>query len=224
MTFNLKDYQRACREQDEMFGARDKHLYDLCHKYSDHDSYNAINAKLYIIGRTYATGIERKMKKKEGANEQQGFNIEKLTDYFYQNRNNLNKIWAKLKGLRAPLNENKLKIIIENHGKLVSLLQPVMRNQKGKSKKESPRSFASKYLHFHFPAVPIFDSWAESSLRGLYHWKDHFEIFSKPQNADEQYFRFILRFWWLYQDAKRQSNKVNVKYLDNYLLWVAKNI
>ena len=76
-------------------------------------------------------------------------------------------------------------------------------------------------MHFHCPAVPIYDSIASSVLRGKCRWDDGFEIFSPPKGSDEEYCYFVFRFWQLYQELRKIDEKGNVKLLDNYLIWIS---
>jgi hypothetical protein len=61
-------------------------------------------------------------------------------------------------GRRAePLTPPVLTQIISIHVGLLATVQSALR------KGQTPRSFVSKYLHFHNPVVPIFDSVAASA-------------------------------------------------------------
>jgi len=89
---------------------------------------------------------------------------------------------------------------------------------------QAPRSFASKYMHFHCPAVPLYDTYAVTALRHLYHWQGWFEIFDLPECADEEYAWHAMRFWQLHRDAGKRGRRVTVKLLDYYLLCVAEEL
>jgi hypothetical protein len=90
-------------------------------------------------------------------------------------------------------------------------------------KTRTPRSFVSKYMHFHCPAVPIYDSWAVARVRSLYHWKKSFRIFDPPKVADEEYCRYLMRFWQLYREARNVRPGATVRLLDYCLLWRAED-
>lgn len=118
----------------------------------------------------------------------------------------------RLREVNEPLNPEMLKVILTEHGRFVNLLRPKLkRNQR-------VRSFVSKYLHFHNPSVPIYDSNVTKALTRLYRWNRSFEIFNLPLKADEDYGRYVLRFWQLYQDARKVRKVVSVKLLDYFLL------
>jgi hypothetical protein len=203
----IENYDQICLDYKKQWALQDKVLYDLCKKYPDHSSQDRINAKLCLIGRTYATGIERKVQ----SSGEPGSSIEKLAYYFFKNRGKIDAIIGRVKRIKEPLNPKKIKNILQEHGNFVNLTAKRLR------KRESARSFASKYLHFHSPIVPLFDSWAYSKLISLYPWKDSYEIFSIPEGADENYYDFLLRFWQCYSELKEKGKKVTVRFLDYYL-------
>src|SRR6516225_8308780 len=61
MMFSASEYRKSLADYRAKWCAIDETLYDLCRRYPDHSDLRGINAKLWIIGRTYATGIERKI-------------------------------------------------------------------------------------------------------------------------------------------------------------------
>ena len=61
LQFSQKDYLKSVNSYLQNWLQIDNTLYSLCRKNYGHDSMNSINAKLWIIGRTYMTGIERKI-------------------------------------------------------------------------------------------------------------------------------------------------------------------
>lgn len=211
--FSITKYKKACRDYKTNWEAVEIALYGLCKRYSKHQTKNAINAKLWIIGRTYATGIERKIKSKGT----QGSSMEQLSNHIWKNRHRTDKILKNLTRVHEPLTEKKLQIILQVHGRLLKLIQPMLRNR------QSPRSFISKYLHFHCPAVPIYDGIAASALIKMCPWKKAYEIFPMTKSADKNYRNFVFRFWQIYQEACKTRAKVSVKFLDHYILAIAKD-
>jgi hypothetical protein len=83
-----------------------------------------------------------------------------------------------LSGVEEPLDEEKLKVVATAHGPLCRLLCPVLREG------VSPRSFAAKYLQFHRPAVPIYESYAFWKLTRLCRWRHEFNLYSNPRESD----------------------------------------
>jgi hypothetical protein len=214
MMFSARDYSNAVADYDHACRATDETLYNLCQQHPDHRVLASINAKLWIIGRTYATGIERKIPSRNT----QGSSLSQLSAHVLAHRRSVESVFRRLARISEPLTPEKLRNIVDAHGRFVRLLQPILRG------KQSPRSFASKYMHFHCPAVPLYDTYAVKALRHLYRWQDHFEIFDLPVEADEEYGWYVMRFWQLYLDAKRLRRPVAVKLLDHYLLSVAEDL
>src|SRR4051812_35154771 len=140
----------------------EKTLSRLGRENPDHARRSSVCAKLWIIGRTYATGIERKV----ATTGSQGSSMSQVTDLFLSHAPEIDGLFDELREITEPLDLVRLKAIVSIHGRLVSLLCPITR------KNQSTRSFVSKYMHFHNPAVPIYDSVATAALRGLIRWHD----------------------------------------------------
>lgn len=208
----ILQYRRACKWYVANHQAVDQALYALCRCYPDHQRMDGINAKLWIIGRTYATGIERKVKRTGF----QGGSMGKLANWFWRRRASVDGIIRSLQGIQEPLTLDHLRLILDAHGRLVRLVQPAL------LKNQSPRSWASKYLHFHCPLVPIYDSIARSELRSLVPWDATIEVLPCPRQADERYWEFTLRFWHIYQQLGRREKVVSVKLVDAFLLHLAR--
>jgi hypothetical protein len=186
-------------------------LYGLCQQYPGHDNRAGSNAKLWLIGRGLATGIERQIASTGG----QGSTMLRLCDHVHQNYRHVDEIVSRLRGVQEPLNQDKLRTIVEEHGRFCRFLSLILRRN------GSARSFAAKYLHCHCPAVPIYDSVACKNLGKICEWQDTFQVFNLPPEADEAYYWFVLRFWQLYQAVQNRPNRpsVTVRMLDLYLLW-----
>lgn len=208
MTFSASIYRSALADYDRSWRATDEALYELCRRHPNHGDAGAVNAKLWIIGRTYATGIERKIP----SNGKQGGSMSQLAEHLLKHARQADDIFGRLSGLAGPLDPDKLRTILDLHGRFITLVQPVLRQN------QSPRSFASKYMHFHCPSVPIIDTFAEAACRKMVPWKKSFCLFDLPANADETYAWYVLRFWQLYQQARASGLEPSVKHLDYYLL------
>jgi hypothetical protein len=201
----------------------DQVLYKFCRRHPGHGS-KALNAKLRLIGRTYETGIERGMRRKGRRPGAEGKALNQLADHLHEAPNR--RAFADLAGRLAPIRPpatltcQALETTVVAHGRFVDLLKPVMRKVKPVMRKErSPRSFASKYLHFHCPAVPIMDSNADNKLSSEYPWRTVYEVFPRPAGADPKYYRFALRFWQVYRRLRKEGVHVSVRGVDRYLLW-----
>ncbi len=212
MGFDVAKYNQACIDYQANWEAVDRFLYSLCKTFPGHQRRDGVNAKLWIIGRTYATGIERRIE----SDGSQGSSMGKLADHLWANRAEADRILNILHGVREPLNTDKIATILSAHGRLLRLLQRILKDQ------QSPRSFASKYLHFHNSAIPIFDNVAGLALNKLYRRDREFAAVTIPKVADGQYAHFFLRFWRLYEEARSSRVRVSVKLLDNYLLTLAR--
>jgi hypothetical protein len=204
-------YEHACRDYEERWRLLDQTLYDLCTANPGHASIAAVVAKLWIIGRTYATGIERRVAGETGV---QGGALGKVAIHLHRHGDQVDEIIASLAGSNEPLDETKLATIVAAHGRFVRLLRPI--TQAGRS----PRSFASKYLHFHSPAAPIYDSYVVARLQRLYARQKVAPTYLTAE-ADTDYAWFASRFWRLYQEARASNVRVSAKLLDHYLLWAA---
>jgi len=148
----------------------------------------------------------------------QGSSISQVAEKLIARSRTVDRLFGAVSGISEPIDARMLRSIAEVHGEIIQLLQPITR------KARLPRTFVSKYLHFHFPAVPIYDSYAESSLRSLVHWESALEAFEIPKKADDTYARYLMRFLSLYQEAKSRKLRLTVKYLDHYLVWKADRI
>jgi hypothetical protein len=212
MSFNRDKYRLACAQYRQTWQAIDEALYELCRRHADHQSQGGINAKLWIIGRTYATGIERKIISKKT----QGSSMEQLSAHLWNHRDEVDEVLTSLRTVSEPLTSENLAKILAAHGRLVGIVQEILR------KGQTPRSFVSKYLHFHNPAVPIFDSVAVRAATRHYRRERNGPALQIPIGAEPQYTDFLFRFWRLYKEAMDTGQNVKVKLLDYYLLALAK--
>ena len=208
MKFSAEEFNDTCRRYGHTWRLLDKHLYSLCQQHPEHTNLAEICAKIWIIGRTYATGIERKIP----SDGTQGSSMFQLANYMVDCSAELDTIFPSLSEIAEPLTPEKLYTIIDLHGQFVQLLRAIT------SDAQSARSFCSKYMHFHCPAVPIIDNYASKSLTKLVRWRKPFQIFKLPPAAEAVYAKYVLRFWQLYQEAQRTGVTLTVKHLDFYLL------
>jgi hypothetical protein len=208
LTFSADNFRSAVTDYNLSWRALDEALYKLCQRYPHHTDQGGVNAKLWMVGRTYATGIERKIP----ANGRQGGSMSQLAEHLLKNSRQVDDIFDRLRRLAEPLDTKKLHTILALHGRFIALIQPVVRSN------QSPRSFTSKYMHFHNPAVPIIDTYADAACRKMIRWQKSFCLFDLPPCVDKYYAWYVLRFWQLYQQAFTAGVKPTVKHLDYYLL------
>jgi hypothetical protein len=76
----------------------------------------------------------------------------------------------------------------------------------------------SKYLHFHRPVMPIYDSVASQALSRLLRWRNAFDCASFGQPEDLDYRQFVMHFRQLSGLARQACIEASVKELDWYLL------
>jgi len=135
-------------------------LYKLCKDHPDHIKDDVIVAKTLIIGRVYAAALERRRIKSEASDDastpSDSFYI-KVADKFKKSQIDL---WLRdLSKLNNEIDDHQ-EIAISVHKKLVDLLKNITGMEK--------RSFASKYLHFHFKDYfYIYDSISDKSVREI---------------------------------------------------------
>ena len=211
---DLKDYANARREWLKTYSKTDEILYAMCNKWPDHSDFNATQAKVRTIGRVYATGLERKGKK----DKSKGI-YETIAKLFCENKAWLDRELQILRRFKQPRAASER--ILALHGRLVKLL-------KGQTKsKVNFRSFVSKYLHFHSPIVPIFDSRSSKTInRGdWYPWKEYrgrATILPMKKGYDPVYFKFFMQFLFYYSELQSNLQKLKhnstVKEADYYLI------
>ena len=137
--FSANDYNRSRDDYAQGWRAIDETLYHLCRDHPHHDHRPRVNAKILIIGRTYATGIERKVPT-TGA---QGGSISQVADLFYAHREKIDQCFVRLAKVSEPLTTSNIPEILTIHGLISKYLTEITR------RKQLARSFVSKYLHFH---------------------------------------------------------------------------
>ena len=169
-----------------------------------------MNAKVYIIGRTYQTGIERKIRSKGT----QGSSISQIADFFFQRQEELDQLMLGLHKLSEPLAATSITGILETHGQFVKLLSELTIDG------QSPRSFVAKYMHFHNPVVPLYDRIVGEVLPRLAPLgSTSGPRVPIPNNADSWYAGYVLQFLGLFDLIALENPEVTVRTLDYCLLW-----
>ena len=156
-----EDYKGAQKERGKLYSKINRILYEMCKKWPSHENLGEIQAKVTIIGRTYATGIERKgnRDKKKGL-------LETVSKILYRKKGVIDREIRLLRGHKRLTKNAQIQILV-SHGRIVSILK------NGTKSKINFRSFVSKYLHFHAPVVRIFDSRAAKMMNEWYPWKEY---------------------------------------------------
>lgn len=132
-------------------------LYELCRQYPDHTDDKAIIAKVWLIGRAYSAAIERRKPGRTATPTGDDF----YTDHVAPGIRNsgMDKWLASLEPLEC-VSHNSLPLVLDVHASVTDLFHRLTGLNK--------RSLASKYLHFHFPALFfIYDTRAVDAARKL---------------------------------------------------------
>jgi len=80
------------------------------------------------------------------------------------------------------------------------------------------RSLASKYLHFHVPIFPIYDSRANDSLKGIVKGK----IKDSGIKCDDSYCKFCTKILFLFNEIKDKTGKTpTLREIDTFLIKIA---
>jgi hypothetical protein len=210
----IRKYDNANRDYEKGWSLVRETLYQLCKQFPDHSRSDWTNAKVLLIGRAFASGIERQVKPSGDA----GSAISIVADHMYRNRRTIDRILNGLATMAEPLTPDKLDVIIDCHGQLCRILSQVTR------RKNPPRSFVSKYLHFHSPLVPMFDSIAYDSVwRWCRAQRDErinrcyrapYALFERKR-GDAHYHCFALCFFQIYEAIRRlRPKRVSVTLVD----------
>jgi hypothetical protein len=125
-------------------------LYGLCRKHPDHKSVEVVVAKMWLIGRSYASSIERRPHKR--STDGDDFYLDTVGPMIRRAR--LDSSFDAIRKLRQPNST----IVLPVHKKLTDVFCEISGLEM--------RSLASKYLHFHFPrSVYIYDERASRAIR-----------------------------------------------------------
>jgi hypothetical protein len=93
----------------------DKVLLDLCKTYPTHKIADQVSAKVTLIGRTYATGVERAFKGRSG----QGDALTKVVNHMHSNGKTVDKILAVIPSSIDVLTEDAIGPVVRGHSRLL---------------------------------------------------------------------------------------------------------
>jgi hypothetical protein len=186
-------------------------LYSLCQKHPKHDLAEAIIAKVWLIGRSYAAAIERRK------------NAEETSDDFYETivvekikKSNIDNWLDNLPNqVIDPWNE--LGSVITIHKRLMDLFFDLTGLEK--------RALASKYLHFHRPDLfYIFDSRAKAAITKITPRPNEIKGIT-AENSDSEYHVFCRRSQYLRDSiSKRFGATLTPRQIDKILLRITDKI
>lgn len=191
---------------DDEWGEVDKVLYAVCREHPKHDERRHVTAKVVLVGRAYQAGLERCITPEPG---QQAVMV--AADYVWKRGGDVDDIIAAVEQVSEPLTAVSAQELVEQHGRFTQLLGEMPECNR------LPRSFASKYLHFHHPVVPIYDSYAAGSLMGRVKWNKLKIPFPLPPHGDTEYWDYCVRLFRLYDACRDHGRNVTTKTLDAFL-------
>ena len=198
-----EELEDAWRNFDLDWGGVVDTLYRLCREDPADFSRRGTMAKVILINRAYNARLEAKVEPPQGRRA-----IEVIGEYLETHGEHVHDIVATIDG-GAALTSEVLEVVVRQHGELTELLAADLTHG------ASMRSFISKYLHFHRPVVPIYDSQCKEALEGRVKGAVRAP---RTEGLDRSYYEFCARFLALYQDCHSRGLAVTVKKLDA-LLW-----
>jgi hypothetical protein len=165
-----------------------------------------VTAKVALVGRAYQAGLERCITPGPGHQA-----VMVGADYIWKRGADVDDIIAAVQLVFEPLTAASAQEIVEQHGRFTQLLGEMPECNR------LPRSFASKYLHFHHSVVPIYDSYAAESLMGRVKWNKLKKPFPPPPHGDAEYWDYCARLFCLYDACRNSGLSVTTKTLDTFL-------
>lgn len=188
-----------------------KVLYDMCRNNPTHDDPDIIVGKIWLIGRSYAASIERT----EGAGEANDFYYDIVAPKMLSIGKELDKRIVELNTI-SHLSDQSLDRVLNTHKFLVDIFNEI--TNKGN------RSLASKYLHFHCPAMfYIYDSRVTSAIREAVKFNKDLLCKYKSCGYDTEYTKFCVMALELQEYIKEKYNRnVSPREIDNFLLYLWK--
>ena len=190
------------------WSAVDDELYVLCAR-RGHNRSEDVYAKVAVINRVYAAGLSRSVRV-SGSEDPELLVATSLVE-------SRDMIASGLAGIDATgrLSGELLRPILDLHGRVQTALE--------KRTGRRLTSFVSKYLHFHSPVAPIYDSLVWRAIGEVTR-----DLFGKATRAatpawavgrgDEYYRSYCTRFLAIAELAQRSGVDVSVKMLD-HALW-----
>jgi hypothetical protein len=185
-------------------------LYQMCKASSSHDDFDITRGKIILIGRSYAASLERTPYKVDGDMYQRVFKAMKND----RDENGMT-LDAQLKDFQKIKDKNEQNLSMVS---TVLFLNGILKKVVGINK----ISLSSKYLHFHCPLFPIYDSLSTQALRGLI---DIADLNKYPQlkflhGKNDIYSKHVAKI--MYLEDRLACNgypKQTARDIDTFLLW-----
>jgi hypothetical protein len=200
---------RAIESYEASWKPVDSELYDLCGRRSSQNDFADVYTKVAMIGRVYAAGVARSWRG-DGDPETE------VTRVLMEQADLIQVGLGRLQ--ECQFDRQAADAIVELHGHIARAISH-------RSGGVFLTSFVSKYLHFHCPIVPIYDSNAQDAIGELVDWKLVDPIRAAMAKLPEwarAYRNFVAAFVVLHGRANAETSlKPTVKELD-HLLWQPK--
>lgn len=178
-------------------------LYRMCSDYPNHNDLNVVHSKIWLVSYAYSTHLHRKSGSNALGNVAKTLHVADI--------DSITSLCASIQSI----NLRNIHISIEVHAKICGILQSVL--------SVNPRSFVSKYLHFHYPnAFFMYDSKVVRNIR--LQIKQHqgapkkFDLDKtvKLNNYDKNYMWYCLRAIY-YRDTVKNLPGASPREVDRYL-------
>ena len=182
-------------------------LYRLCQENSLHNEEQAVLAKIWLIGRSYAAAIERR---KPGVEKEENddFYIETVVPTIRDS--SIDQWISEIKKYKKPTIES-LNDILSVHANVTNLFAEISGLQK--------RSLASKYLHFHAPELFfIYDTRAVNRINCLSSRLSFQKSITTVEEHDHEYRKFFEKCLHLQSYIEKEfETLLTPRELDNLL-------
>ncbi len=208
------------------WSAVDDTLYALCAGDNrPHTSRPVVFAKVILIARAYSTQIERGIPLAPEDRMGSGSAITLLADWMCKSQQRVDALIAPLPAAdAAPSAENLQVSCSAVHGLVKLLVEGLLLEQRDKVEQSgrrrprnySPVSFASKYLHFHAPCVPVYDSYAVNHAKDLRKRTEYADLVLECPTLTADYARYCRALWAASRTTGYED--LTVKELDAILL------
>ncbi len=200
-------YQASLDDYRRNWAVTDRCLRELCDRNPSHTNRAAVNAKLLVIGRAFATGIERKI----ASDGTQGNALGQIASFLTQHASVVDGLIEQIPAKSEQFSPSAALSVIEVHGRFTSLMRGLTRSG------QAPRSFVSKYLHFHRPLVPIYDSFAAKTISRLAGRAPGGTGY-KSREADPAFCDYVAKFERLMGRLRQVGERPTVRELDYFVI------
>ena len=206
-------YDESWRYYQRVWRVYNAVLYDMCSGRPGHGDLADVVAKVGIVARAYAAGLER-----HGDPDGPGA-IVGVATLLHERAKEVDALIADLRQLGDAGESFDAEIaakVVALHGQFESIVRD------GTNNGHSVRSWSSKYLHFHAPGLPLYDSRARGVIKARYDLRRvRNQHFGCPSSGDYEYSQFVNGFLSLWVEASELGLPVTVRRLDQFLLWTA---